>query len=199
MWIKGTRKKINEIAKALILYGFEYSDLERQIEKYLVAETERQLEHFTDLLLDRIEANSNYIKITDTKTNKNYYYMSVKEASEDTGMTLNTINNAIYGTNLANKTYEVEKMQFSSKDITKNKENLFSKKLGKVEIIKSENKTGKYVKAKLKVTDTKTGLCKVYKSGKSFCNEFKFNQYDLSKYILHKYKYKKRWLIEVVK
>ena len=116
--------------------------------------------------------------------------------AKDTGMTESTINGSIYGLNLANSMFKVEKRYFNSKDLCKNKEKLFNKKIGKVEIREYYSKGGRHVSSPLKVTDTHTNEVMYYKTGRQFCSEFEMKGYNLSKYILQGFKFKGRYKLE---
>ena len=72
-------------------------------------------------------ANMKFRLSKDIKTNEEYYYHSVKEMAEDTGMTESCINGSIYSLHLANSMFMVEKRYFNSKDICKNKEEFFKR------------------------------------------------------------------------
>ena len=116
--------------------------------------------------------------------------------SEDTGMTESCINGSIYSLHLANSMFIVEKRYFNSKDICKNKEELFSKKIGRVKVREYYTKGGRHLSNPLRVIDTYTNKIMHYPTGRMFCNEFEIKGYNLSKYILEGYKYKGRYKIE---
>ena len=196
MFIKGAGQLASKLALELIIKGFKYEDLRELIVKETGYKTEQELEYFEDKLYEKLEKYSLYVWAKDIKTNEEYYYHSVKEMSEDTGMTESCINGSIYSLHLANSMFIVEKRYFNSKDICKNKEELFSKKIGKVKVREYYTKGGKHLSNPLKITDTFTNEIMNYSTGRAFCDEFEIKGYNLSKYILEGYKYKGRYKIE---
>ena len=134
MFIKGAGQLASKLALELIIKGFKYEDLRELIVKETGYKTEQELEYFEDKLYEKLEKYSLYVWAKDIKTNEEYYYHSVKEMAEDTGMTESCINGSIYSLHLANSMFIVEKRYFNSKDICKNKEELFKKKIGKVKV-----------------------------------------------------------------
>lgn len=196
MFIKGAGQLASKLALELIIKGFKYEDLRELIVKETGYKTEQELEYFEDKLYEKLEKYSLYVWAKDIKTNEEYYYHSVKEMAEDTGMTESCINGSIYSLHLANSMFVVEKRYFNSKDICKNKEELFKKKIGKVKVREYYTKGGKHLSNPLKITDTFTNKIMNYPTGRAFCDEFEIKGYNLSKYILEGYKYKGRYKIE---
>ena len=196
MFIRGAGQQASKLALELIIKGFKYEDLREIIVKETGYKTEEELEYFEDKLFEKLEKYSMYIWAKEIKTGKEYYYLTVKDMAKDTGMTESTINGSIYGLNLANSMFKVEKRYFNSKDLCKNKEKLFNKKIGKVEIREYYSKGGRHVSSPLKVTDTHTNKVMYYETGRQFCSEFKMKGYNLSKYILQGFKFKGRYKLE---
>ena len=122
MFIKGAGQLASKLALELIIKGFKYEDLRELIVKETGYKTEQELEYFEDKLYEKLEKYSLYVWAKDIKTNEEYYYHSVKEMAEDTGMTESCINGSIYSLHLANSMFVVEKRYFNIKYICKNKE-----------------------------------------------------------------------------
>ena len=196
MFKRGAGQLASKIAKELIIKGFKYEDLDNIIKRETNYKTEEELEYFEDKLFEKLEKFSMYVWAKEIKTGKEYYYLTVKDMAKDTGMTESTINGSIYGLNLANSMFKVEKRYFNSKDLCKNKEDLFNKKIGKVKIREYYSKGGRHVSSPLKVTDTHTNKVMYYKTGREFCSEFEMKGYNLSKYILQGFKFKGRYKLE---
>lgn len=196
MFKKGAGQLASKIALELIIKGFKYEELGEIIAKETGYKTEEELEYFEDKLYEKLEKYSMYIWAKDIKTGKEYYYHSVKDMAKDTGMTEACINGSIYSLHLANSMFMVEKRYFNTKDICKNKEELFNKKIGKVEVREYYSKGGRHLSNPLKVIDTYTNKTMHYPTGRMFCNEFDMKGYNLSKYILQGFKYKGRYKIE---
>ena len=196
MFIRGAGQQASKLALKLIIKGFKYEDLREIKVKETGYKTEEELEYFEDKLFEKLEKFSMYVWAKEIKTGKEYYYLTVKDMAKDTGMTESTINGSIYGLNLANSMFKVEKRYFNSKDLCKNKEELFDKKIGKVEIREYYSKGGRHVSSPLKVTDTHTNEVMYYKTGKEFCSEFEMKGYNLSKYILQGFKFRGRYKLE---
>lgn len=198
MYIRGALTRLDTIARELIIYGFEYAELRNIIEENFRGLNLKQYDYLEDNLYSKIEKFANYITIEDYKTGEKYYYMTIKDIQEDTGMTLSSINGSIYGGHKANSRYIIEREEFKTKDINKNKEDMFNKRIGKVLTREYHTKSGKHLRNPIKVTDTHTGLTQIYKTGRSFCNKFKMPTYNLSRYINDGFRYKSRYLIEKV-
>ena len=196
MFKRGAGQLASKIAKELIIKGFKYEDLDNIIKRETNYKTEEELEYFEDKLFEKLEKYSMYVWAKEIKTGKEYYYLTVKDMAKDTGLTQSCINGSIYGFNLANSMFKVEKRYFNSKDLCKNKEELFNRKIGKVEVREYYSKGGRHVSSPLKVTDTHTNEVMYYKTGREFCSEFEMKGYNLSKYILQGFKFKGRYKLE---
>ena len=196
MFKRGAGQLASKIAKELIIKGFKYEDLDNIIKRETNYKTEEELEYFEDKLFEKLEKYSMYVWAKEIKTGKEYYYLTVKDMAKDTGLTQSCINGSIYGFNLANSMFKVEKRYFNSKDLCKNKEELFNRKIGKVEVREYYSKGGRHVSSPLKVTDTHTNEVMYYKTGREFCSEFEMKGYNLSKYILQGFKFKSRYKLE---
>lgn len=195
MYLKGASELANKIAIELIEEGFNYEDIRQLIINKTNYEGE-EIDIFEDKLFNKIEKYSQYIHVININTKEEFYYHTVREMSEDTGLTVGAINGSIYGTNYANSVFDVSKREFTTKELCKYKKHLFSKKIGKVKIRQYYTKSGKYMSKPLKVTDTLTDNIVIYQTARLFCNEFNIKSYNLSKYILNNWKYKGRYKLE---
>ena len=195
MYLKGASELASKMAIQLIEEGFNYED----IRNFVIQNTNytgSDIERFEDKLFTKIEKYSQYIYVVNINTKEEFYYHTVRELSEDTGLTVGAINGSIYGTNYANSIFDIYKKEFTVKELCKPKKHLFSKKIGKVKIRQYYTKSGKYMSKPLKVTDTLTDSIMIYQTARLFCNEFDIKSYNLSKYILNNWKYKGRYKLE---
>lgn len=195
MYLKGASELASKMAIQLIEEGFNYED----IRNFVIQNTNytgSDIERFEDKLFTKIEKYSQYIYVVNINTKEEFYYHTVRELSEDTGLTVGAINGSIYGTNYANSIFDIYKKEFTTKELCKSKKHLFSKKIGKVKIRQYHTKSGKYMSKPLKVTDTLTDSIMIYQTARLFCNEFDIKSYNLSKYILNNWKYKGRYKLE---
>ena len=195
MYLKGVSELASKMAIELIEEGFNFEDIRGYI-KENTSFKDMEIEMFEDILFNKIEKYSTYIYVIDVNTNEEFYYHTVREMSEDTGLSVGAINGSIYGTNYANSMFDINRVAFSSKELCRYKKHLFSKKIGKVKTRKYFTKTGKYISEPLKVTDTFTNNITIYQTGRLFCEEFCITSSNLSKYILNNWKYKGRYKIE---
>ena len=195
MYLKGVSELASKMAIELIEEGFNFEDIREYI-KQNTNFNEAEIEIFEDKLFSKIEKYSTYIYVVDVNTNEEFYYHTVREMSEDTGLSVGAINGSIYGTNYANSMFDVQRVVFSSKEICRYKKHLFAKKIGKVKTREYFTKTGKYISEPLRVTDTITNNITIYQTGRLFCDEFCIASSNLSKYILNNWKYKGRYKIE---
>lgn len=195
---KGVAKAVNEVARELVLEGFDFDCISELVVKEFEPLTQRQVELYEDMLFEKIEKNSEYLEVTDTFTKEKFYYFTIREIVEDTGMNKNVANSSVsYETNALGR-YSIRKKQFTVSEAKINKREMFSKKLGKVEIRKYYAQDARHLDNPLRVIDDKTGLSKIYKSGRSFCNEMKMNTYNLAKYVNNGWKFKRRYKLEKV-
>lgn len=196
---KGIGEATTNLVKKLILKGFDYKDLESIIIKEFKPKDQAEYNELEDIVYHKIERYSNYITIENLDTNYIYYYMTVKELALDTGLTIQAINSSILeDRKIHNKQYKIEKNQFSTFELSNNKEDLFKDKLGKLKTEEKRLITGKHLDSPLKVIDFKEGTSKVYKEGRMFCKEVGAKNYILSMYLRTGYKYLGRYKLEKV-
>lgn len=201
---KVIRAKAEVVAKKLILKGFDCAndDLEAIAYKTFGRKNKRgckiKVDRYVDFIVNKIDKLSNYLEVTDEETGEKYYYFTVKEMHEDTGMTRNTITGSIYGYYLANGRYRVEKKYFTAEELLNNKTKMFNKKLGKVDVRVYYTKRNNHRNEPLKVIDTKTNDVKVYSTGDEYCELTGMKTYNLGKYINNGFRHKKRYILEKV-
>ena len=91
--------------------------------------------------------------------------------------------------------FKIERLCFSSRELCKDKAELFRKKIGRVKVRKYYTKDGKYVSNPLMVIDTHADEVKIYENARAFCDEFNIKSHNLSKYILNNWKVMSRYII----
>ena len=194
MFLKGASKLSTEIARDLIRNGFKYEDI-REIVKNRTHYKGRDIEYFEDELFKKIEKFSKYLRVINISTGEEYYYFTVKDLCEDTGLSTSAVNGGIYGGSLVNLMLKVERLSFSSKELCKDKTDLLDKRLGKLKPRKYYAKGGKYMSKPLLVIDTHTDQKKIYKTARLFCKEFNIESNNLAKYIRNNWRVMSRYEI----
>lgn len=194
MYLKDEGKFSTEIAKNLIKNGFRYEDI-REIVKNKTPYKGKEIEHFEDSLFKKIETFSRYLCVTNIKTKEKYYYLTVRDLHEDTGLSVNAINASIFKKTRANLMFKVERLSFSTSELCKDKAHLFSKRIGKVKKRDKVVKDGKYISNPLMCIDTRTDERKVYPTAREFCEELNIETKELSKYIINNWRVKSRYRV----
>jgi hypothetical protein len=197
--IKGVNQLASELALKLIEEGFDYKDIRRIVIERTNFYKEEDIIKFEDKLYKKIEKYSQYIYVKNVNTGEEYYYHTVQEVVLDTTMTEGQVNGSIYGGNLANSTFLIQRLSFTTKELCQDKRHLFKKKIGKVEVRQFYTKEGKYMSNPLKVIDTYTDSIRIYQNARLFCDEFNIKTYNLSKYILNNWRVKGRYKLESYK
>ena len=195
MQLKGVSQISNALAKELVVTGFEYENIRKIIEDRTQFKGDC-VDLFEDELFKKIEKFSQYLYVVNVNTGDEYYYFTVKDLCEDTGLSIGAVNGSIYGGWLANSVFRIERLSFSSKELCKDKTHLFSKKIGKVKVRKYYTKDGKYISKPLLVIDTHTDCKKVYETARLFCEEFNIRSNNLSKYIINDWRVMSRYKIK---
>ena len=195
MYLNGAGRLCTEIAKDLIKNGFRYEDI-RQIVESRTQYKGREAEYFEDNLFKKIEDFSRYLCVTNIETEEKYYYLTVRDMHEDTGLSLNTINASILRKTRANSIFRVERMSFTTSELCKDKQHLFSKRIGKIKKRERISRSGKYISNPLMCIDTYTDKKTVYSSGREFCEEINLESKELSKYIINNWKVMSRYKIK---
>ena len=194
MNLRGAAELSTMLARELVEKGFKYENIEKIIEERTHYEG-KDIELFEDILFKKIEKFSQYLYVVNVKTGEDYYYFSVRDLHEDTGLTKGSINGSIYSGYLANLMFKIERLCFSSKDLCKDKTQLFSKRIGRVKAREYYPRSGKYMTDPLMVIDTYTDSIKIYENARLFCEDFNIKTYNLSKYILNNWKVMSRYII----
>jgi hypothetical protein len=197
--IKGVNQLASELALKLIEEGFDYSDIRRIVIEKTNFYKEEDIVKFEDKLYKKIEKYSQYIYVKNVNTSEEYYYHTVQEVVLDTTMTEGQVNGSIYGSNLANSTFLIQRLSFTTKELCQDKRHLFKKKIGKVDVRQFYTKEGKYMSNPLRVIDTYTDSIRIYQNARLFCDEFNIKTYNLSKYILNNWRVKGRYKLESYK
>ena len=186
MNLRGAAELSTILARELVEKGFKYENIEKIIKERTHYEG-KDIELFEDILFKKIEKFSQYLYVVNVKTGEDYYYFSVRDLHEDTGLTIGSINGSIYSEHLANSIFKIEKRYFNSKVLCKDKTHLFDNKIGKIKKKETPNRQckGKYVSKPIIVIDTHTDNKKIYQTGRELCEEFNLETRHLSKYILN--------------
>ena len=195
MNLRGSAKLSTELARELVENGFEYKNI-REIIVNKTPYRGKDIEKFEDVLFNKIEKFSQYLYVVNTETKEEYYYFTVRDLHEDTGLTVGAINGSIYSGYLANSVYKIDRLSFSSKELCKDKRQLFKRRIGKIKMRECCIKSGKYMSNPLMVIDTHTDDIKIYENARMFCEEFNVKSYNLSKYILNNWKVMSRYKIK---
>ena len=194
MYLKNEGKLSTEIARSLIKNGFKYEDIREIVESKTPYKGE-DIEYFEDSLFKKIESFSRYLRVTNIKTGEKYYYLTVRDMHEDTGLSINAINASILRKTHANSVFKVERLSFSSSELCENKSYLFDKRIGEVKRRSRIAKSGKYISNPLMCIDTHTGEKKVYPTGREFCDRLGLETKELSKYIINNWRVMSRYKI----